>query len=62
MLQVYSKIFFSKFFFLFLELYQKQPPKNSKYIWNKLEYRPLEGYVAAITPFNFTAIGINLSG
>eukprot|EP01080_Neovahlkampfia_damariscottae_P001429 gene1429-12048_t len=43
------------------KLYEKQPMKNSKYIWNKLEYRPLEGFVAAITPFNFTAIGVNLA-
>ncbi|MEZ5283725.1 MAG: aldehyde dehydrogenase family protein [Vicinamibacterales bacterium] len=31
-------------------------------MWNQLDYRPLEGFVYAITPFNFTAIGGNLSG
>jgi 1-pyrroline-5-carboxylate dehydrogenase len=33
---------------------------NSKGVWNRVEYRPLEGYVVAISPFNFTAIGANL--
>ncbi|MGB0167477.1 MAG: L-glutamate gamma-semialdehyde dehydrogenase [Luteibaculum sp.] len=41
------------------EIYQKQP-ENAKGIWNRLEYRPLEGFVFAITPFNFTAIAGNL--
>ena len=30
-------------------------------IWNRLEYRPLEGFVFAVSPFNFTAIGGNLT-
>jgi 1-pyrroline-5-carboxylate dehydrogenase len=42
------------------EIYSQQPPKNSRQVWNRMEYRPLEGYVVAITPFNFTAIGANL--
>jgi len=42
------------------EIYKVQPPKNSKGVWNRSEYRPLEGYVVAISPFNFTAIGANL--
>jgi len=42
------------------EIYSMQPPKNSKGVWNRVEYRPLEGYVVAIAPFNFTAIGGNL--
>jgi len=42
------------------EIYSMQPPKNSKGVWNRVEYRPLEGYVVAISPFNFTAIGANL--
>jgi len=42
------------------EIYQMQPPLNSKGVWNRSEYRPLEGYVVAISPFNFTAIGGNL--
>lgn len=35
-------------------------PESSDGIWNRLEYRPLEGFVFAITPFNFTAIAGNL--
>ena len=41
------------------EIYQRQP-ESSKGIWNRLEYRPLEGFVFAITPFNFTSIAANL--
>jgi len=37
-----------------------QPPANSKGVWNRVDYRPLEGFVYAITPFNFTAIAGNL--
>eukprot|EP00127_Corallochytrium_limacisporum_P003491 Clim_evm119s149 gene=Clim_evmTU119s149 len=42
------------------ELYHIQPPKNSKGIWNRLEWRPLEGFTYAVSPFNFSAIGGNL--
>lgn len=42
------------------EIYQQQPPANSKGIWNRVEQRPLEGFVFALTPFNFTAIAGNL--
>lgn len=42
------------------ELYSQQPVHNSPGVWNRLEYRPLEGFVYAITPFNFTAIAGNL--
>ncbi|KAG8983232.1 1-pyrroline-5-carboxylate dehydrogenase, partial [Tulasnella sp. 427] len=42
------------------ELYSQQPPKNSAGVWNRVEYRPLEGFVLAVSPFNFTAIGGNL--
>jgi 1-pyrroline-5-carboxylate dehydrogenase len=42
------------------EFYQLQPSKHSPGVWNRVEYRPLEGFVYAITPFNFTAIGGNL--
>lgn len=38
----------------------KQQPNSSPGIWNRLEYRPLEGFVFALTPFNFTAIAGNL--
>jgi len=41
------------------DIYQKQPI-SSPGIQNRLEYRPLEGFVFALTPFNFTAIGGNL--
>ncbi|WWC87653.1 1-pyrroline-5-carboxylate dehydrogenase [Kwoniella dendrophila CBS 6074] len=44
------------------ELYQQQPPRNSTGVWNRVEFRPLEGFVLAVTPFNFTAIGGNLVG
>lgn len=43
------------------QIYSEQPPKNSPGTWNRVEYRPLEGFVVAISPFNFTAIGGNLS-
>jgi 1-pyrroline-5-carboxylate dehydrogenase len=38
-----------------------EQPVSSASVWNQLEYRPLEGFVYAISPFNFTAIGANLS-
>lgn len=38
----------------------EQPVANSPGIWNRLDHRPLEGFVYAITPFNFTAIAGNL--
>lgn len=41
------------------EIYRQQP-NSSPGVWNKLEYRPLEGFVFALTPFNFTAIAGNL--
>ena len=37
-----------------------QQPESSEGVWNRLEYRPLEGFIFAITPFNFTAIAGNL--
>ena len=41
------------------EIYQRQP-ESSKGVWNRMEYRALEGFVYAITPFNFTSIAANL--
>lgn len=41
------------------EIYSEQPESTSD-AWNRIEYRPLEGFVYAITPFNFTAIAGNL--
>jgi len=42
------------------EILAEQPAANSPGGWNRLDHRPLEGFVYAITPFNFTAIGGNL--
>ncbi|MGL5513193.1 MAG: aldehyde dehydrogenase family protein, partial [Sporomusa sp.] len=42
------------------EIY-KQQPLSVDGVWNRVEYRALDGFVAAITPFNFTSIGGNLS-
>lgn len=41
------------------EIYRDQP-ESSPGVWNRIEYRPLEGFVFALTPFNFTAIAGNL--
>jgi 1-pyrroline-5-carboxylate dehydrogenase len=41
------------------QIYEEQPD-SAEGIWNRVEYRPLEGFVYAITPFNFTAIAANL--
>lgn len=43
------------------EIYDEQPISD-RGMWNQLDYRPLEGFVYAVSPFNFTAIGGNLSG
>src|SRR5690606_1753790 len=42
------------------EIYAQQPPVAGDGIWNRTEQRPLEGFVFALTPFNFTAISGNL--
>ncbi|MYS06547.1 L-glutamate gamma-semialdehyde dehydrogenase [Streptomyces sp. SID6041] len=42
------------------QILAEQPPANSPGVWNRLDHRPLEGFVYAITPFNFTAIAGNL--
>src|SRR5690554_1349718 len=41
------------------EIYTQQP-ESAPGIWNRLQYRPLEGFVFALTPFNFTSIAANL--
>jgi len=41
------------------EIYKNQP-ENAPTMWNRMEHRPLSGFVLAISPFNFTAIGGNL--
>lgn len=42
------------------EIYMQQPPVSPRGNWNRVEQRPLEGFVFALTPFNFTAIAGNL--
>lgn len=42
------------------EIYSQQPPVSPAGSWNRVEQRPLEGFVFALTPFNFTAIAGNL--
>ena len=42
------------------QLLEQQPPLNSKGVWNRSDYRSLEGFVYAVTPFNFTSIAGNL--
>ena len=51
---------FFRFNAYFLNQIYKEQPNNSHSVWNKTEYRPLEGFVFAITPFNFTSIAGNL--
>lgn len=51
---------FFRFNVHFAEKLQMEQPISSAGMWNRMEYRPLEGFVYAVTPFNFTAIGGNL--
>jgi len=51
---------FLRFNVKFAEDIYRQQPESQPGIWNRLEYRPLEGFVFALTPFNFTAIAGNL--
>jgi 1-pyrroline-5-carboxylate dehydrogenase len=44
------------------QIYAVQPDHSPRGTWNRLEYRPLEGFVFALTPFNFTSICANLCG
>ena len=43
------------------QAYALQPSEHSPTVWNRVEYRGLEGFVLAVTPFNFAAIGANLA-
>ena len=43
-----------------VQIYEEQP-QSSPGVWNRMEYRPLEGFVFAVSPFNFTAIAGNLT-
>jgi 1-pyrroline-5-carboxylate dehydrogenase len=51
---------FLRFNVHFAEQIYKDQPNSSSGVWNQMQYRPLEGFVLAITPFNFTAIQGNL--
>lgn len=51
---------FLRFNVAYMQQIYAEQPDSSDGIWNRLEYRPLEGFVFAITPFNFTAIAANL--
>ena len=42
------------------QIYSHQPVSNA-HTWNRVDYRPLEGFILAVSPFNFTAIGANLA-
>ena len=51
---------FLRFNVHYAERIYREQPDSSRETWNRLDHRPLEGFVYAITPFNFTAIGGNL--
>jgi 1-pyrroline-5-carboxylate dehydrogenase len=51
---------FLRFNVYFMSMIYSQQPVSDHGIWNRLEYRPLEGFIYALTPFNFTAIAGNL--
>lgn len=46
--------------FYAMKIYEQQPPISTSGTWNRLEYRPLEGFIFAATPFNFASIAGNL--
>ena len=51
---------FWRFNAYFAEKIYSEQPESSAGVWNRMDHRPLEGFVYAITPFNFTSIGGNL--
>jgi 1-pyrroline-5-carboxylate dehydrogenase len=51
---------FWRFNVLFAEQLYREQPASAPLTWNRMDHRPLEGFIYAITPFNFTAIGGNL--
>ncbi|HYX91584.1 MAG TPA: aldehyde dehydrogenase family protein, partial [Myxococcaceae bacterium] len=53
---------FLRFNVYFAERILSEQPLSSAQTWNRMDYRPLDGVVFAVSPFNFTAIGGNLSG
>jgi len=56
-----ESIDFFRFNVEFMYRVYSEQPVSSAGIWNRLEYRPLEGFVFAVSPFNFTAIAANLT-
>ncbi|MFL5964423.1 MAG: L-glutamate gamma-semialdehyde dehydrogenase [Gaiellaceae bacterium] len=56
-----ESIDFFRFNVEFMHRVYSEQPVSSPGIWNRLEYRPLEGFVFAVSPFNFTAIAANLT-
>jgi 1-pyrroline-5-carboxylate dehydrogenase len=46
--------------FYAMQIFEQQPPYSPTGTWNRMEYRPLEGFIFAVTPFNFTSIAGNL--
>jgi 1-pyrroline-5-carboxylate dehydrogenase len=51
---------FLRFNVAFAARIYREQPESSAGVWNRMEYRPLEGFVLAVTPFNFTSIAANL--
>jgi 1-pyrroline-5-carboxylate dehydrogenase len=56
-----ESIDFLRFNVEFMTRIYAEQPISSQGVWNRMEYRPLEGFVFAVTPFNFTAIAANLT-
>jgi 1-pyrroline-5-carboxylate dehydrogenase len=56
-----ESIDFLRFNVEFMTRVYSEQPISSQGVWNRLEYRPLEGFVFAVSPFNFTAIAANLT-
>jgi 1-pyrroline-5-carboxylate dehydrogenase len=56
-----ESIDFLRFNVEFMARIYDEQPASSQGVWNRLEYRPLEGFVFAVSPFNFTAIAANLT-
>ena len=52
---------FFRFNAKFMEDIYRHQPISDPHVWNRVHYRALEGFVFAVTPFNFTAIGANLA-
>lgn len=51
---------FFRFNVRYMEQIYREQPNSSPGVWNRMQYRPLEGFVLAVTPFNFTSIAGNL--